>query len=223
MDRKVTITPEQREALLALEGQDFYVADEKGIRHTIKVSAWKNTRMYVNVSWVSNGRRHEDSTFLNIQDATDLELFFDNASVTAMVMEIINTHLPQPVVAGAEEAPAALCFNPPTVEEVAAAYDAVGWDGMEVATRDGQFPAFDFYPSAENLRTIQMKSVWQNVVVAPVFKALPKAERMPWKWNELCSALDDEWAIIVQYANVGLVGWSDHVQAFKQGKALRAI
>lgn len=207
--RFIKLSSEERSILISLEGQK---------RDGIKIAKWEKgniSRLYINID-------HE-SSYIDLKDENDLELgfrhFTSGPAIVALLEKIAQGRTPAPVVEiEAPEAPVVA----PTTEEVNEASGAIGF-GASAATEDGEFIAIGAPATAANIRLLQIKAAWQHIVVTPIFKALPLDEQHPWKWNEICLTLDPEWAVIEEMANSDLVSWADHVAAFKQGVALRAV
>lgn len=218
--QSIRITAEQKEFLISHTGRQIINGE------SWQISLWEkggNSRLYVEAPRSASGR---NQAYLDLNDESDLTIGFINdeaAHLLAWLESQMATSVPAPSVDVSASEALIPVDSAPTVEQTQEALDAVGFTD-KAAEYDGQYLAYDFEPTAANLRLAQFKMVWQKFVVTPLFKALPEDEQRPYRWNELCVAHDGEWDEIVKAAISGLVGWDDHLLAFRQdGAALRAL
>lgn len=175
-----------------------------GFRGTVRVSKWENygkTRMYVEI-----GR---DKSYLNLSDETDLELGFnDPASGLAVVALLAELEAEAAAKIAAEVEIEVLPEVPaPTIEQVQELSDALG------SSTPHENP---------EIRVLQFKAIWQQIVVEPAFHALAQSAQTPHAWNEICLGFDAEWSRLERQVAAGITSWSDHLVALKEKRAVRA-
>lgn len=205
--RFVKVSKDEMIALESLIGQRFVEVD--GIRRSVTIHLWQgqNTqRLYVKVDG--------DSSYVKV-DANQDEFGFSSPISGRAVVALLNEKQAEKAAKAAPQTEEAIdddyAVAAPTVAEAQEAMDIVGFKSVPASETDAV------------IRTIQIKGVWQHFVIDPLFLALPEVERRPYRYNEICLEHDAEFDEILKAVRSGLISWGDHIAAFRQGVALRAI
>lgn len=193
---------------LSKNERDMLIANSEFLQYgDVRLNKWENygkSRLYVEVG--------KDKSFIDLKDDSDMELGFNNPSSGLAVIALL-TKLEAEATAKAT-AETAEVVEVETVEVSAPTED-------QVSELVGTYLS-DMPHENPEIRVLQFKIAWQQIIVAPKFSALPTSQQTPHTWNDLCLKLDAEWSHLEASIQSGALTWADHLSAFKQGSALRS-